>query len=190
VWKRWRLGDVLGAAAFGLLLGVRLAQVTAGSWLALPLAVQSGLAAFLFLTRRAEAAAAPLPRKLTAWLAAVLPFGLQAGEGHSGWVILAFSGVVFSLWGLASLGRSFGIAPADRGLVCSGAYRLVRHPMYAGELLSFLAVVLADPLVWNGLLFAVIVFVFVLRIGWEEEILNGYAAYGQRVRWRLLPFVW
>jgi hypothetical protein len=188
--KRWRLGDVMGAVVFGLLLGVRLAQVTAGSWLALPLAVQSGLAAFLFLTRRSEQATAPLHRKLTAWLAAVLPFGLQAGESHDGWLVLAFFGVVFSLWGLASLGRSFGIAPADRGLVCSGAYRLVRHPMYAGELLSFLAVILANPGIWNGLLFFIILLVFILRIGWEEQILNGYAAYSRWVRWRLLPFVW
>lgn len=190
MWKRWRLGDVFGAVVFALLLGVRLAQVTAGSWMALPLAVQSGLAAFLFLTRRTEAASAPMTRKLTAWLAAVLPFGLQPAVQENGWLALAFAGVVFSLWGLASLGRSFGIAPADRGLVTHGAYRMVRHPMYAGELLSFGAVTLSNLNAWNGLLFCVIVFVFVLRIGWEEQTLNGYAGYGQRVRWRLVPFVW
>lgn len=188
--KRWRLGDGIGAILFGLLLGVRLAQVTAGSWMALPLAVQAGLAAFLFLTRRSETAVAPPARKLTAWLAGVLPFALQPVAGENGWLVLAFAGVVFSLWGLASLGRSFGIAPADRGLVNKGAYRLVRHPMYAGELLSYLAVVLSNPTLWNGLLLIVIVLVFILRIGWEEQILGGYADYCQRVRWRLLPLIW
>ena len=190
MFKGRKAGDWIGAAAFALLLGVRLAQVTAGSWMALPLAVQSGLAAFLFLTRRAEKSGAPLARKLTAWLAAVLPFGLQPAAQEHGWLAAAFAGVVFSLWGLASLGRSFGIAPADRGLAAGGAYRLVRHPMYAGELLSFGSVALSNPNVWNGLLFCAIVVVFVLRIGWEERILDGYADYRQRVRWRLLPFVW
>ncbi len=190
MWRRWKAGDWIGAVVFALLLGIRLAQVTAGSWMALPLAVQSGLAAFLFLTRRAEKSGANLTRKLTAWLAAVLPFGLQPAAQENGWLVVAFGGVVFSLWGLASLGRSFGIAPADRGLVVSGAYRFIRHPMYAGELLSFGAVTLSNPILWNGILLIAIIFVFVLRIGWEERILDGYAAYGQRVRWRLLPFVW
>ncbi len=190
MWRRWKAGDWIGAVVFALLLGIRLAQVTAGSWMALPLAVQSGLAAFLFLTRRAEKSGANLTRKITAWLAAVLPFGLQPAAQENGWLVVAFGGVVFSLWGLASLGQSFGIAPADRGLVVSGAYRFIRHPMYAGELLSFGAVTLSNLNAWNGLLFCAIVFVFVLRIGWEESILDGYADYGQRVRWRLLPFVW
>ncbi len=189
-WKRWTVGDWMGAVVFALLLGVRLAQVTAGSWMAFPLAVQSGLAAFLFLTRRAETAAAPLNRKLTAWLAAVLPFGLQPAPHENGWLVISFAGVVVSLWGLASLGRSFGIAPADRGLVVSGAYRFIRHPMYAGELLSFAGLTLSNPTLWNGILWIVLVFVFVLRMGWEERILDGYAGYGQRVRWRLLPGIW
>ncbi len=188
--RRWRLGDGIGAALFGLLLGARLAQVTAGQWTAFPLAAQAGLAAFLFLTRRAETAAANGRRKLTAWLAAVLPFGLQPSGAADGWTALAFGGVLFSLWGLVSLGRSFGIAPADRGLVTGGAYRLVRHPMYAGEFVSFFAVTLSNPTAWNGLLLGIILLVFVLRIGWEERILTGYAAYCQRVRWRLLPGIW
>jgi len=190
VFRRWRLGDGIGAVLFGLLLGVRLAQVTAGQWTAFPLAVQAGLAAFLFLTRRAETATANGRRKLVAWLAAVLPFGLQPGRDADGWMVLAFGGVLFSLWGLASLGRSFGIAPADRGLVTGGAYRLVRHPMYAGELLSFVAITLSNPIPWNGILLTAIILMFILRIGWEERILKGYAAYCRRVRWRLLPGIW
>jgi len=105
-------------------------------------------------------------------------------------MVLAFGGVLFSLWGLASLGRSFGIAPADRGLVTGGAYRLVRHPMYAGELLSFVAITLSNPIPWNGILLTAIILIFILRIGWEERILKGYAAYCRRVRWRLLPGIW
>jgi steroid 5-alpha reductase family enzyme len=188
--KRWKAGDVIGAVVFALLLGVRLAQVTDGSWLALPLAVQSGLAAFLFLTRREEKNTVPVSRKLTAWLAAILPFGLQPTADENVWLVVSFAGVVFSLWGLASLGRSFGIAPADRGLAVNGAYRLVRHPMYLGELISFLGVVLSNPNVWNVLLFCVIVLIFILRIGWEERVLNDYDHYAQTVRWRLLPGIW
>jgi len=190
VLRRRRLGDGIGAVLFGLLLGVRLAQVTAGQWTALPPAIQAGLAAFLFLTRRAETATANRRRKLVAWLSAVLPFGLQPGRDADGWMVPAFGGVLFSLWGLASLGRSFGIAPADRGLVTDGAYRWVRHPMYAGELLSFVAVTLSNPIPWNGILLIAIIIVFLLRIGWEERILKGYAEYCRRVRWRLLPGIW
>lgn len=188
--KRWKAGDWFGAVVFALLLGARMAQAAQGQAMALPLAGQAGLAAFLMLARKPEQGSVSLRRKLLAWLGALLPFALRVGNAPTGWMLVSLVGVGISLWGLASLGRSFGIAPADRGLVTGGAYRLVRHPMYAGELLSFLAVVLADPLVWNVFLFFVILLVFILRIGWEEEILNGYAAYGQRVRWRMLPGVW
>jgi len=189
--KRWQLGDVLGAVLFAFLLGVRLRQAVNGSWFALALVVQAGAAVFLFLTRRAERDGAPLYRKLTAWCAVLLPFGLQA-DGKTQWVWLAVSafGVAFSLWGLASLGRSFGIAPSDRGLVTCGAYRLVRHPMYLGELLSYAAAAAGSPVLFNLMLLALIAASFALRIRWEEETIGGYAAYRRQVRWRLLPGVW
>ncbi|WP_245490577.1 isoprenylcysteine carboxylmethyltransferase family protein [Mesorhizobium sp. M7A.F.Ca.US.011.01.1.1] len=40
----------------------------------------------------------------------------------------------FVIWGKISLGRSFAILPGNRGVMTGGAYRLVRHPIYAGYL--------------------------------------------------------
>lgn len=76
----------------------------------------------------------------------------------------------------------------------TGPYAIVRHPMYASTLLLFAGV----PLLlgsWLGLLLAA---VFILGLGWrtvhEEQTLraelSGYEAYAERVRYRIVPFVW
>lgn len=188
--KRWKAGDWIGAVVFALLFGLRLAQVAQGVWMALPLAGQAGLASFLMLARRTEQGEVPLRRKVLAWLGALLPFGLQAGETSTGWMLVSLAGVGLSLWGLASLGRSFGIAPANRGLAEVGAYRVMRHPMYAGEMLSYLALTAANPTIWNVGVVLTLLATFLMRIRWEEEIVGGYEEYRQRVRWRMIPGVW
>jgi protein-S-isoprenylcysteine O-methyltransferase Ste14 len=81
-----------------------------------------------------------------------------------------------------------------QSVVSTGPYRLVRHPMYTATLLLFLSM----PLVL-GSLYAVPVFLafpalLVARIQNEEELLAaelpGHTAYRERVRWRLIPFLW
>ncbi len=187
---RWRVGDVIGAVIFALLAGARLRQVMAGEVALVVLVVQAGLAAFLMLARRPEKTTASVRQRLTAWGAVLLPFGLQIVDVPPMALWLSVLGVAFSVWGLASLGRSFGIAPADRGLVTHGAYRVVRHPMYLGEMMSYLALGLARVNVWNVLLLGLILVLFVVRIRWEEALIAGYEGYQERVRWRLVPWVW
>ena len=51
--------------------------------------------------------------------------------------------------GKLSLGRSFGLLPANRGIVSTGMYRLVRHPIYLGYLVTHVAFLFAHPTVWN-----------------------------------------
>ncbi len=99
-------------------------------------------------------------------------------------------GVLLTLWALWYLGASFGIAPADRGLVTRGPYRYIRHPMYAGALLNTLPAVIWNPGPWNLFLLALIVGIDLLRIHLEERTVYAYDQYAQRVRWRLIPFVW
>ena len=79
-------------------------------------------------------------------------------------------------------------------VVDTGLYGIVRHPMYAVTLLLFLAM----PLVL-GSFYALIVFAFypaiiVVRLKDEEELLTkelpGYAQYKQKVKYRLIPFIW
>jgi protein-S-isoprenylcysteine O-methyltransferase Ste14 len=101
--------------------------------------------------------------------------------------------IVGNVWHAAAkfvLRRSFGIAPANRGVKVSGPYRYMRHPMYAGYLFVHFGVLLV-MFSWHNLL--------VYAIGWaaqirrllaEERLLSSdpvYAEYMGQVRWRLLP---
>jgi protein-S-isoprenylcysteine O-methyltransferase Ste14 len=79
-------------------------------------------------------------------------------------------------------------------VVSAGPYAWVRHPMYSGAFVLLAGVPLALGSWWGLLVVPLFVPVFVLRILNEEEVLArdlpGYASYQQRVRYRLLPFVW
>ena len=92
------------------------------------------------------------------------------------------------------LGRSFGLLPAQRGVVTAGPYRLVRHPIYFGYLIGHIGFLLAN-FSWRN--FAVLVVLYIAqvhRIRREEAVLARssaeYRQYQQRVRWRLLPWVY
>lgn len=79
-------------------------------------------------------------------------------------------------------------------VITTGPYALVRHPMYVGVLIMFAGIPLALGS-WWGLLFVFLVIpVLVLRILDEEKMLfgelDGYDAYAQDVRHRLVPGVW
>ena len=103
------------------------------------------------------------------------------------WTLVGSAGMLLILWSLLHLGRRFGIAPADRGLVVSGPYRFVRHPMYSGELLLRLALCAGSS--GAPLVFSVLLYLQVLRALREEQIIAGYAEYASQVHWRLIPFV-
>ena len=83
---------------------------------------------------------------------------------------------------------------AGQSLASSGLYRLVRHPMYAASVILMIGIPLALGSYW-GLLFLIPgLLVLVLRILDDEQLLTlelgGYREYMQRVRYRLLPYVW
>jgi protein-S-isoprenylcysteine O-methyltransferase Ste14 len=123
----------------------------------------------------------------------VASFLKDAGQLHDAKLLPTLVQVA-GLWGwaaaLATLGRSFGIVPADRGLVRHGPYRFVRHPIYAFEALFFLGYLMAVPTPRSFIVIAVWSMLQVARIVREERILGGYEEYRQRVRWRVLPGIW
>ena len=94
---------------------------------------------------------------------------------------------------LASLGRSFGIMPRARGLVQSGLYRWVRHPIYLGEFLVFAGIMILAISPLTLAVYAMFVALQVYRLMMEERTLTEaypeYAAYRARTA-RLLPGVY
>jgi protein-S-isoprenylcysteine O-methyltransferase Ste14 len=100
-------------------------------------------------------------------------------------------GTLFTIWSLATLGRCFGLFPEARGLVMRGPYRLVRHPIYLGELISALGLLVAKPHPLIIALFGVFVALQYRRTVYEERALsaafpNDYPEYRLRAP-RLVP---
>ena len=84
----------------------------------------------------------------------------------------------------------------ERGheVVTSGPYQYVRHPMYVGVMIIWFSVPLALGSLWALIPGAVMATIFVVRTHLEDRMLHeeleGYVAYAQRVRYRLVPGIW
>ncbi len=82
----------------------------------------------------------------------------------------------------------------NQQVVSTGLYGIVRHPMYAATLLLFLSMplVLASP--WSFAIMLLYIPIIALRIRNEEQVLErelkGYTDYKQRVRYKVIPFIW
>jgi len=113
-------------------------------------------------------------------------------------LILVGSGYAFSTWAMAENRFFSGVVriQTDRGhRVCdSGPYRVVRHPGYAGSLLTLPGIVLALSSVWTILPAVAALVIAVARTALEDrtlqEELPGYREYARRVRYRLFPGVY
>ena len=117
------------------------------------------------------------------------------------WVVVAASVVFLVAYALyaevmrenAYLSRTIKVEKGQT-VVDTGMYGIVRHPMYAVTILLFLMI----PLVL-GSMYALIAFGFypamiVVRLKDEENLLirelPGYAAYMQKVKYRIIPYIW
>jgi protein-S-isoprenylcysteine O-methyltransferase Ste14 len=117
------------------------------------------------------------------------------------WVVIAASVLFLIAYALyaevmrenAYLSRTIKVEEGQT-VVDTGLYGIVRHPMYAVTILLFLMI----PLVlgsWYALIaFAFYPAIIVVRLKDEEDLLTrelpGYAAYKQKVRYRIIPFIW
>jgi protein-S-isoprenylcysteine O-methyltransferase Ste14 len=82
----------------------------------------------------------------------------------------------------------------EQRVISSGPYAVVRHPMYAGAFLLLLATPLALGS-WVSIPLPIpVILVIIVRLLDEEKFLSanlsGYEAYRQKVRYRLVPYVW
>lgn len=152
-----------------------------------------------YLVRRRAQSVSRRPRD---WL---LAFGgtfggvlLRPTGAHPQWGVDI--GLDMQLLGLAvcalsffALGRSFGFAAANRGLVRRGPYAVVRHPIYASYLFLQCGYLLQSISAWNALVVLLVTGCNAGRAIVEERLLAStepYVAYATRVRWRALPGIW
>jgi protein-S-isoprenylcysteine O-methyltransferase Ste14 len=107
-------------------------------------------------------------------------------------VLLSGVGLSVVIGGKLSLGRSFGLMPANRGIVSTGLYRVVRHPIYLGYLITHVGFAAANPTIWNAVILIAADLALMWRAVCEEQTLGqdpAYQVYLQSVRWRVLPGV-
>lgn len=82
----------------------------------------------------------------------------------------------------------------NQKVIDTGLYGVVRHPMYAITIVLFLSM----PIILNSfisfVIFLMYPFIIVKRINNEEKVLEkelrGYKEYKQKVKYRLIPFIW
>jgi protein-S-isoprenylcysteine O-methyltransferase Ste14 len=138
------------------------------------------------------------------FLALLMVPGLDRRFGWSdmpGAIAILGDVLLFAGWfGILTVFRENSYAAAtirvDSGqsVVSTGPYAVVRHPMYATALLMLLGIPIALGSWWGALTLVALLPALAWRLTDEERLLSrdldGYADYGRRVRWRLLPFIW
>ena len=104
--------------------------------------------------------------------------------------VIALISCLWLLVSVIALGRCFGVLPEVRGLVTRGPYRVVRHPVYLGELGAYVGLVVAAPTGRNLALAVVFAAAQIVRSRLEETALAAefpeYEEYAARTP-RFLP---
>ncbi len=82
----------------------------------------------------------------------------------------------------------------DQKVVDSGLYGIVRHPMYSATIILFLSMPLILGSIISFAIFLVYPIIIAKRIKNEEELLekglNGYKEYKEKVKYKMIPFIW
>jgi protein-S-isoprenylcysteine O-methyltransferase Ste14 len=166
-----------------------------GKWTSLFWMASEGVVVVLLVFRRPSIQLSRSPRDWFAGIAGSLlvllvrPTGTAVAPDEAGFA-LQLLGTGFQLYGKLALGRSFGIIAANRGVVISGPYRLVRHPIYLGYIITHAGFLLANMSAWNVAVYGAAYVFQVARIYAEERILSEddrYREYVRCVRYRLIP---
>ena len=172
-----------------------LAFLRGGDWSYLLFCAAETLAALFFIVR-----SAPVSVSTDAgdWLLAIgatfAPFFFAPSDLTiwPGARYLLAIGSLLQMAGLLSLNRSFGLVAAQREIKTGGAYRVVRHPLYASYLISLSGYLLANTSLANTVTYVATMAMMVARLLREERFLSTdvrYRVYMRQVKYRLLPFI-
>ena len=138
------------------------------------------------------------------FVASFILAGLDFRYGWSSlphWVVWTSSIVFLLSYGMYAevmrenewLSRSIEVMEGQK-VVSTGLYGIVRHPMYTATILMFLAMPLLMGSWWAFLVMVPYVVAIVTRINDEETLLTkeleGYLEYKEKVRWKLIPYIW
>jgi protein-S-isoprenylcysteine O-methyltransferase Ste14 len=158
----------------------------------------NALLVFLYLIRSAaRSTTKSLLAKSIAVIATFLPFTIpllsRPSDNHNILFLaslVTIFGIAIAIYSLSTLGRSFSIIPQARRVVQTGPYKLVRHPVYLGELISILGIVLARPSAITMAIYCLLIALLSYRALQEEKLLAGifpeYETYFMR-RARFIP---
>lgn len=117
------------------------------------------------------------------------------------WVIWTSSIVLLLSYGMYAevmrenewLSRSIEVMDGQK-VVSTGLYGVVRHPMYTATIFMFLSMPLVMGSWWAFIAMLPYVMTIIMRIKDEESLLTkeleGYSEYKQKVKWKLIPFIW
>lgn len=79
-------------------------------------------------------------------------------------------------------------------VITTGAYKIVRHPGYAGEIINLIATPLILGSIWGFIPIGIIIIIFIIRTALEDRTLRnelpGYEQYAKKTRYRLFPYIW
>ena len=137
----------------------------------------------------------------------LLVFLLPGLDKRFGWSDLPFSialtglalvllGYLVILYVFLTNSYASRVVEVEKGqrVITTGPYALVRHPMYVGVIFFYGVTPIALGSYWAMIASSLIIPILIFRILDEEkellENLPGYREYAQKVRYRLLPFVW
>jgi len=170
--------------------------ITYDSLVAAGLFIVNTILFLLFLTRRqSKITSNSVIDWLIAFFTVVLSFNYKTLINVSGIFqnissSIQVIGILLLIISLLSLGRSFGIVPANRIIKQNGAYQWIRHPIYSSEIIFYIGFVIGNWNIQNLIITLLIISGQLFRAHAEEKLLlhdNEYKNYTTKVIYRFLP---
>ena len=123
----------------------------------------------------------------------ILPAGILTGLPG---IALTLAGLGFAVWARLHLGKNWSGKPVirtDHVLIRTGPYHVVRNPIYTGILAALIGTALVVGQIWVLMVTAIILVVFLIKIGMEEKFLleefgESFISYKNQVK-SLIPYI-